>query len=1327
MNLATKEIYRIGIQVGVDGVEESKQKLSAMERYTQQTEKRLKMLNKITASPTSKLKDQTSSAIDKINVKSKSLSRAAINPTARINDQATSKLDRISTTIKKLENSNITAKLKISDQTDSYLNKVQARSDRLKNTNINPTAKISDKSSDLNRTKAELMDLDGEFKSANMSATKYFNNIQSNSEKADNVVSNNLSNIGKKITDAGKDISQVGDKLTTRVTLPILGIGVAAAKIGMDFEAQMSRVKAISGATGSEFKQLHDQALQLGADTAFSAKQAAEGMENLASAGFSTSEIMSAMPGLLDLAASSGESLASSSDIAASTLRGFGLAASDAGHVADVLAKNAAATNAAVVDTGEAMKYISPVAQTAGWSLESVAAAIGELSNSGIKGSQAGTTLRAMFSRLAKPSDESAKAMAAMGFKAYDAQHKMKSLSQIISDLTKSTAKMTDEQKQNTIAQVFGEEAMSGILTLIKNGSSSLDDLTNSYVNSNGAAKEMATTMQANAKSAIEQMTGSLETAGIKIEEAFAPKITEAANYVQDLANKFSELSPEQQDFYIKMALGAAAIGPVIKLIGGLVSTVGGFISIGGKIGTLLGITTASSAIALTAVAALGVGIAGVYTHNELLAKSFDTSTDDLNVWENAINVLTGSTIKSKKELVNAGIAYEDFSKDLSGNFKNSVEGASKAFNKLKMTLAFDSRNNVDFSDSMSADIKRQVDSIVTSAKDAVLNKRGEMQNTLSQLFNLGDGQIDDNESKVVDNIADYQDSKFTTIQTLNENIYNTLNKAVEEHKKLTEEDINNIKSWTKQIQALQIESMATNDADKQYVSNQGKFEKRLGSMTADEALSSIKDSYSQIININQDAEDKQREIMDKAKALEPELNDAYSKALTSGDTAKAESLKNTIETIEKNITEAQDKLNTSVEERSKKTQDLWEAFYKVNPNLKGTINEIKFSKFSDNDIKDNQDLNSKLQNEYSEIANTTKTGMQRIKEANGWHDVQVTVDEATGKITSIYDTFNGHYSGYSEEFAKNAKDSGDKIRRSMEELQKSLTYLGGGIKLDYNNDVINTTTDQLITKLDNVITTADGAKIAIANIDGKQLKLEFDKEGVLKNYDDIVAALNGDTNSKAIIDIDVNDKEAMVKLQDIDTAANTIPSNTDANISTNADQATSEINGTTTAINDIPEEKTITITTIIKKVSQWFDDKFDNASKIINDHSTAAKDGYAVGTNNATAGIHPVAENGYELVFGRQNRLFNGGEKVLTHEQTKAFLQKQQNNEPFQVRQGQFQLAKPQQVQVSGVGGNNVKVDVQVNGGAPDVEVLIQQVTQEVGIKLKEAFANIE
>ena len=254
----------------------------------------------------------------------------------------------------------------------------------------------------------------------------------------------------------GSGLEKVGGKLTTHVSVPLVAVGTIAAKTGMDFEAEMSRVKAISGATGDQFKMLEDQALSLGQSTAFSASEVAEGMENLASAGFSTNEIMEAMPGLLDLAASSGEDLATSSEIAASTLRGFGLEASKTGHVADVLAKNAAATNAAVADTGEAMKYIAPNARAAGLSLEEVTAAIGELANAGIKGSQAGTTLRSALVRLAKPSDPAATAMERIGFTAFDSSGKMKSLATIMGELNEKTKNLTADQKQNTIATIFG-------------------------------------------------------------------------------------------------------------------------------------------------------------------------------------------------------------------------------------------------------------------------------------------------------------------------------------------------------------------------------------------------------------------------------------------------------------------------------------------------------------------------------------------------------------------------------------------------------------------------------------------------------------------------------------------------------------------------------------------------------------------------------------------------------------------------------------------------------------------------------------------------------
>ena len=186
----------------------------------------------------------------------------------------------------------------------------------------------------------------------------------------------------------------------TGTATALAGVATAAAKTGADFESQMSRVKAISGATGEEFEKLKAQAIELGAETSFSASQAAEGMENLAAAGFTTTETMEAMPGLLDLAAASGEDLASSSDIATSALRGFGMEASEAGHVADVLAENANRTNSSVAETGEAMKYVAPLARSAGLSFEETAAAIGIMANAGIQGSQAGTTLRSAISSI---------------------------------------------------------------------------------------------------------------------------------------------------------------------------------------------------------------------------------------------------------------------------------------------------------------------------------------------------------------------------------------------------------------------------------------------------------------------------------------------------------------------------------------------------------------------------------------------------------------------------------------------------------------------------------------------------------------------------------------------------------------------------------------------------------------------------------------------------------------------------------------------------------------------------------------------------------------
>lgn len=431
----------------------------------------------------------------------------------------------------------------------------------------------------------------------------------------------------------GKVMQGTGAAMTKYITTPLIGVGVAAAKVGGDFEAQMSRVKAISGATGDTFEQMKQQAIDLGAKTAFSAKESAAGMENLASAGFNAQEIMQAMPGLLDLAAVSGGDVAMASENAASALRQFEIDASDAGHVADVFARAAADTNAECNDMGYALKYAGTAAHTAGWSFESTAAAIGIMSNAGIKGEQAGTTLRGALTRLMNPTEAMYNKFQELGIAINNHDGSMKSLSEIITELREKTKGLGDDQRNSALATIFGTNALSGMLALIDAGPEKLDSLTKSLQNSDGAADEMARTMQDNANSSIEQMMGALESAAIVIQKILAPSIRKVADAISGLVEKFVSAPESTQKLVVAIGAIAIAIGPVLYALGMLVKAfqtmkvglgvLGDGISLFKKLGSAIGFLTSPVGLVIAAVALLVVGF--IYLWN--------TSEDFRNFW----------------------------------------------------------------------------------------------------------------------------------------------------------------------------------------------------------------------------------------------------------------------------------------------------------------------------------------------------------------------------------------------------------------------------------------------------------------------------------------------------------------------------------------------------------------------------------------------------------------------------------------------------------------------------------------------------------------------
>lgn len=302
-----------------------------------------------------------------------------------------------------------------------------------------------------------------------------------------------------KFSEIGKNaLSVFAGNMLTEVVSQAKNAAGAVLDIGMNFESGMSKVQAISGASGEDLAALTDKAKEMGAKTKFSATESAEAMQYMAMAGWKTGDMLNGIEGIMNLAAASGEDLATTSDIVTDALTAFGLSAQDSTHFADVLAQASSNANTNVGMMGETFKYVAPVAGAMGYSAEDVATAVGLMANSGIKASQAGTSLRSILTCMAKPTKEVQTAMDQLGVSITDSDGNMKSLHEIMDELRTGFSGLSGAEKTNMAATLGGTEAMSGLLAIVNASDGDYQKLTDSINNCSGAAESMAETMQNN-------------------------------------------------------------------------------------------------------------------------------------------------------------------------------------------------------------------------------------------------------------------------------------------------------------------------------------------------------------------------------------------------------------------------------------------------------------------------------------------------------------------------------------------------------------------------------------------------------------------------------------------------------------------------------------------------------------------------------------------------------------------------------------------------------------------------------------------------------------
>lgn len=344
-----------------------------------------------------------------------------------------------------------------------------------------------------------------------------------------------------------------------------IGMGIYdTVKTYMDFEAQMKKVQAISGASGADFEALTAKAKEMGAATQFSATESAQALEYMAMAGWKTDDMLGGISGIMDLAAASGEDLGRVSDIVTDALTAFGLQASDSAHFADVLAQASSNSNTNVSMMGMTFKYVAPIAGALKYSIEDVGTAVGLMANAGIKGEQAGTSLRAMMTRLVDPPKEAGSAMDRLGITVKNADGTMKPFRQTMKDLRSTFAGLTDAEKAEAASAIAGQEAMSGFLAIVNASEADFDKLTASIDNAEGAAGNMAKTVNDNLKGDLKSLSSVWES--VQLEFMSGKGADGLREFVQGVKDDVAKFKGYIEDGFDISDIGRSAMDVLVQL-----------------------------------------------------------------------------------------------------------------------------------------------------------------------------------------------------------------------------------------------------------------------------------------------------------------------------------------------------------------------------------------------------------------------------------------------------------------------------------------------------------------------------------------------------------------------------------------------------------------------------------------------------------------------------------------------------------------------------------------------------------------------------------------